>query len=65
MVTALAFYEGKTLAEFELVGLTTNAELIATVVELMQTTDPHVLAAMTPVTRQRQKLRVVTDHQGA
>jgi hypothetical protein len=61
MVTALAFYEGKTLADFELVGLTTNPEIIATVIELMHAAEPHALPSVKPATRHRSKLRMVQD----
>ena len=61
MVTALAFYEGKTIGDFELVGLTTNPEIIATVLELMHTAEPHLLPPVKPASRHRQKLQVVKD----
>jgi hypothetical protein len=61
MVTALAFYEGKTLGDFELVGLTTNPDIIATVVELIHEAEPHVLPPTKTATRRRQRLRVVHD----
>jgi transaldolase len=60
MVTTLALYEGKTFSEFELVGLTTNPEIIATVVELIQQAEAHALPSAKPATRRRGKyLRVV------
>jgi hypothetical protein len=62
MVTALAFYEGKTLADFELVGLTTNPEIIATVIELIHAEEPHVLPSVKAAIRYRGKrLRLVKD----
>jgi hypothetical protein len=61
VVTALAFYEGKTLADFELVSLTTNPEIIAAVVELIQEAESHEPPPAKPAIRRRSKLRVVKD----
>jgi hypothetical protein len=61
MVTALVLYEGKTFKDFELVGLTTNPEIIATVVELIHQAEPHVLPAASPARQPRATLRVVKD----
>jgi hypothetical protein len=61
MVTTLALYEGKTFSEFELVGLTTNPEIIATVLELMHAAEPHVLPVKSATPRRGKHLRVVKD----
>jgi hypothetical protein len=43
MVTALALYSGRALSEFELVGLTTNPELVRQVLALLADHDPALL----------------------
>jgi hypothetical protein len=43
MVTALALYSGRALSEFELVGLTTDPELVRQVLTLLAEHDPALL----------------------
>jgi hypothetical protein len=43
MVTALALYAGRSLAEFELVGLTTNPEAIEHVLTILAAQEPHLV----------------------
>ena len=39
MVTALALYSGRALSEFELVGMTTNPDVIKQVIEILTKSD--------------------------
>jgi hypothetical protein len=65
MVTALALYTGRSFNEFELVGLSTNPELIAAVVAVLAEENPSVLSHGPTGKHRRALLRLVPkDHGG-
>jgi hypothetical protein len=48
MVTALALYKGRSLSEFELVGLTTDPAIIGEILVIVETYDPTLLGKERP-----------------
>jgi hypothetical protein len=47
-VTALALYRGRSLADFELVGLTTDPAIIREILTIVEAYDPTLLAKERP-----------------
>lgn len=61
MVTVLALYTGRTLTEFELVGLSTDKRLVSRVIELLAEHDAQLLSKTDDHKRaQGASLRVVS-----
>jgi hypothetical protein len=48
MVTALALYTGRSLSDFELVGMTTDPAIIHEILAIVETYDPTQLSSQRP-----------------
>jgi hypothetical protein len=59
-VTALALYRGRSLADFELVGLTTDPALIDEILAIVATYDPTLLSKAAKPKR-RSALRLLPE----
>ena len=64
MITAIALYEGKTLGDFELVCLSTNAELIDKIIDLISDIEPQLLPLEDLRRERRQRLHMVDSEKG-